>query len=93
MIANQSVRIACQDDGGGEEEEHDSLMGGGNMELMDEETRNWYQGHRSDILRAASTVLRRLRRSYLASHRLPASALTPTSLLRHRLRSRFSHGV
>ncbi|KAK1697729.1 hypothetical protein QYE76_014426 [Lolium multiflorum] len=27
-------------------------MGGGDMELMDEETRNWYQGHRSDILRA-----------------------------------------
>jgi hypothetical protein len=26
------------------------LMGGGDMELMDEDTRNWHQGHRNDIL-------------------------------------------
>ncbi|KAK1619027.1 hypothetical protein QYE76_024544 [Lolium multiflorum] len=54
MLANQGARIALEDDGGGEEEEYDLAfpMGGGDMEAMDEETRNWYRAHRSDILRA-----------------------------------------
>ena len=55
MLANQGARIVLLKKTAAVKKRNTDLaflMGGGNIELMDEETRNWYQGHRSDILRA-----------------------------------------
>ncbi|KAK1697414.1 hypothetical protein QYE76_014111 [Lolium multiflorum] len=44
MLANQDVRIAVKTTAAAKKRNTDLafLMGGGDMELMDEETRNWY---------------------------------------------------
>ena len=56
MLANQGARVALLKTTAAVKKRNTDLaflMGGGNTELMDEETRNWYEGHRSDILRPA----------------------------------------
>ncbi|KAK1619620.1 hypothetical protein QYE76_025137 [Lolium multiflorum] len=75
MLANQGVRIALLKTTAAAKKRNTDLaflMGGGNMELMDEETRNWYQGHRSDILRAAPA-------SPSSSPPAPTSASSPST--------------
>jgi hypothetical protein len=55
MLANQGARIALLKTMAAVKKRNTDLafLMGGNTELMDEETRNWYEGHRSDILRPA----------------------------------------
>jgi hypothetical protein len=75
MLANQGVRIALLKTTAAAKKRNTDLaflMGGGNMELMDEETRNWYQGHRSDILRATPA-------SPSSSPPAPTSASSPST--------------